>query len=317
MVQVTQVDQQFTARQVPWARLGELTEEPVSVEHAIKLSSMDFTVSLRPIQRQLSDGSWLESKHRVMVTADDTDEEFDVVSKGYSVLQYAEAFDFLSAINPKISAAGTLKDRRQGFMVVQIPGLEKIDALEFEDAHELYTIVRTSHDRTRAVECFVMPLRERCMNMMGLPGLSRTAMNRWSMLHVGDVNNKLTTAEQMIERIKAYRADFSHTVNRLYSTVLNVEDAHQILKLVVRETKAEKSRRDAAIDKIIDMWNTRETVAFAGTAWGLVNAIDEYYEWERSSANRTAHSQMLGALEGTSRKAMERAVPLILSRFTA
>jgi phage/plasmid-like protein (TIGR03299 family) len=306
----------FSARQVPWVKLGQLTEEPVSVEHAAKLGGLDFTVSLRPIQRRLNDGTWVESQHRVMVTRDDTDEEFEVVSKDYGLLQYGEAFSFLSEINPRICAAGTLKDGRQGFMVVQLPDLPRVDALEFEDAHDLFTVVRTSHDRTRAVECFVMPLRNVCMNMMGLPGIGGAA-NRWSVHHIGNVNEKLASAQDMVQRIKNYHVNFANTVNRLYRTVLNVEDGRWVLERVIRETKAENGKRGEVIDKILTMWMHRETVGFAGTAWGLVNALDEYYEWERPAGNRTAQSQLLGALEGTSRKALERAVPLVLSRFSA
>lgn len=308
-------DAMFSARQVPWMKLGTLTEEPVSVEHAAQLAGLDFTVSLRPIQRQLKDGTWVESKHRAMVTADDTDEEFEVVSKDYGILQYGEAFDFLTQVNPKICAAGTLKDRRQGFMVVQLPGLETIDALEFEDAHDLYTVVRTSHDRSRAVECFVMPLRHRCMNMMGVRGFGG-AGNRWSVHHIGEVNQKLASASEMVAKVQAYHADFASTVNRLYRTVLNADEGRWVLDRVIKETKAENSKREETIVKIMDMWATRETVGFAGTGWGLVNAIDEYLEWERPTGTRTAQSQFLGALEGSSRKAMDTATGLILSRFS-
>lgn len=304
----------FSARQTPWAKLGTLTEEPVDVQDAIRLAGMDFTVSLRPIQRQLKDGTWVESKHRAMVTADDTDEEFDVVSRDYGLLQYSEAFDFLSQINPKIAAAGTLKGRRQGFMVVQLPDLPKLDAIGFEDDHELYTVVRTSHDRTRAVECMVMPLRMRCMNQLGVRSFSQGVKNRWSVHHIGNVAEKLASAEQMVNNVTAYAADFIHTANRLYATVIDTTDGRKILERVVRETKAENSRREETINKILDMWATRETVGFAGTGWGLLNAVSEYYEWERASGNRTAQSQFLGALEGTSRKAIDQVAALVLSR---
>lgn len=298
-----------STREVPWMTLGHLVDEPMSVEEAIKLSGLDFTVSLRPIQRRLKDGTWAESKHRVMVTADDTDEEFDIVSADYSVLQYGEAFDFLAQINPKIAAAGTLKGRRQGFMVVQLPDLPELDMLELpDDPHDLFVVTRTSHDRSRAVEVAVMPLRRRCMNELGVRSFTHNAHQRWAVHHIGNVTEKLHSAEQLIQRTKAYAAEFVNTANRLHAVVLDTEDGRKILKRVVRDTVTQ----DDTINKILDMWHTRESVGFVGSGWGLFNAVSEYYEWERKGG--TAQSQFLGVIEGQTRKALDTTAALILSK---
>lgn len=298
-----------STRELPWTKLGALTDEPMTAEQAAKLGGLDFTVSLRPIQRQLQDGTWAESKHRKMVTADDTDEEFDVVSADYGILQYNEAFDFLSAINPRFVAAGTLKNRRQGFMVVQLPDLPELDMLELpNDPHELYTVVRTSHDRTRAVECAVMPLRRRCMNELGLRSFTQGVQQRWSVHHIGNVTEKLHSAEELVQRTKAYAAEFVNTANRLYGVAVDTDDARKILTRVLRDT----ARRDETIDKILDMWATRESVGFVGSGWGLLNAVSEYFEWDRKGG--TAQSQFLNVLEGQTRTAIDKTAALILSR---
>lgn len=313
-------DAMVMAREVPWMKLGRLVDEPMSVAEAAKMGGLDFTVSLRDIQfldgASTDDpGHWVGAPSRKAVVRDDTGEFFDVVSADYGVLQYGEAFDFLSEINPKIVAAGTLKSGRQGFMVVQLPDMPSLDMLDLDDPHDLYTVVRTSHDRTRAVECVVTPLRHRCMNQMGLRSFGRGAPSRWSVHHVGDVAGKLADARLTVDNIRAYAHEFAETANRLYSVVLNSDEGRKIVERVVRPTAAANGgHRDETINKIVDMWLTRETVGFAGTGWGLVNAVSEYYEWERSSGNRTAQSQFLGALEGTSRKALDTVAALVLSR---
>lgn len=298
-----------TTRTAPWMKLGTLVEEAMTAEEAAKAGGLDFTVSLRDIQRKMNDGTWEISKHRKMVTADDTDEEFDVVSADYGLLQYSEAFDFLSQINPKFIAAGTLKGRRQGFMVVQLPDLPELDMLSLEnDPHDLFVVVRTSHDRTRAIECAVMPLRRRCMNELGVRGFAKGAEQRWSVHHVGNVAEKLHSAEEMVQRANVYAADFVNTANRLNGVVIDNDDARKILGRVIRET----TKQTEVINKIIDMWNTRESVGYVGSGWGLFNAVSEYFEWDRKGG--TAQSQFLNVLEGQTRKAMDQTAALILSR---
>lgn len=299
-----------STREVPWMKLGTQLDGPMNVAQAAHLGGLDFTVSLRDVNFQDKDGEWKPAPHRKMVVADDTDEPFDVVSADYSILQYGEALDWLDQVNPKFVAAGTMKDRKQGFMVVQLPEAEdQVLAVDgMDDIHDMYVVVRTSHDRTRGIECFAMPLRRRCMNELGLRGFGRGVQNRWSIHHIGNVKEKLHTAEDMIDRVRLYQADLINTINRLYVKVIDNDDARQILKRVVRDTATQQ----ATIDKIVDMWHNRETVSFAGTAWGLVNAVSEYYEWDRKGG--TAQSQFLGVLEGPTRKAIDMTATLALAR---
>src|SRR5689334_17660364 len=253
----------FTTREVPWMKLGKIVEQDVDVERALKLGGLDFTVSLRDIQFATevevdAEGKhtaveWASAPSRKAVVRNDTGEFYDVVSADYSVMQYAEAMSFLSHVNPRIAAAGTLKGGRQGFMVVQVPDLETLP-MQFEDEHEMFAVVRTSHDRTRAIEVAMMPLRTRCMNELGLPSFTKNAPQRWSVHHIGDVKSKLHSAEQMIENVKAYRIEFAQTANRLYSTVLDTTDATKILNMVIRKAPGQ----DEVITKILDLWMTRE-----------------------------------------------------------
>jgi len=310
---------QFSARTAPWMTLGTLVEEPVDVAHAVKLGGLDFTVSLRDIQFNQTvdpdaDPSWAPAPTRKAVVRDDTDEFYDIVSADYGVVQYGEAVDFLSQLNPKITAAGTLKGGRQAFMVVQLTDLEDV-TMPFEDEHKLYTVVRTSHDRSRGVECSVLPLRGKCMNQLGVRSFSQNALQRWSITHVGNAAGKLHNAEQLVQRVKDYHNDFVNTADRMYRTVIDVTDADKILHRVFPATKAETSKNEEVIAKVLDMWQHRdETVGFADTGWGLFNAVSEYMEWERTGAGRTAQSQFLGALEGSTRKALDQTAALILMR---
>ena len=56
-------------------------------------------------------------------------------------------------------------------MVVKVP--MAINVLSGDDPHDLYGVLRTSHDLSRATEVMVMPLRGRCMNQLTLHSFSR------------------------------------------------------------------------------------------------------------------------------------------------
>src|SRR6478735_7348188 len=118
MVNVTMV----TTRIAPWMKLGtQLDQDVMTSEEAIKLGGLDFTVEKRPCLMRTNDGQIVESDSRGWVVRSDTEEQYDVVSNDYALLQYGEAFDFLDEISPRYVASGTLKGGKQGFVVVQAP----------------------------------------------------------------------------------------------------------------------------------------------------------------------------------------------------
>lgn len=308
-------DVQFSAREVPWMKLGKLTDESLTAAEAAKLGGIDFTVSTRKIKFETlpthGQTDWVTISDRVAVVRNDTGQPLSIVSDGYKILQYVEAFDFLDSVvngvDTRYVAAGSLRGGRQGFMVVRAPDSMQ-PKLKVDDPHELFIVIRTSHDRTRGCEITAMPLRGRCMNQLTLGSFSKGAANRWSVHHTSTMDAKLAEAKAAVANLAAYSTRFAEIVDKLAVAKLSEEQARKILERVepVRPKTSDK------IDTILHLWNEAETVGFSGTAWGLVNAISEYYDWGRSGG--TPESRFLGALEGQSTKAINRATGIILSR---
>lgn len=304
-------------RRQPWDRVNLLVDEdgaPLeldSTDDVLEATGLDFTVSKRKIKFERQDGTWQESQHRVMIVRDDNETDFDVVSADYGTFQYTEAFSFLNHIpGRQFIAAGPLKGFKQAFMVVRLPDLEGFDVAG-SDEHDLNVVIRTSHDRSRAVEVFVMPVRIRCVNQLPLRSSDRDVLNRWAVNHVGNVGEKMHDAELLVERTRAYVEDFKITAERLVHTDLTTDQASTVLRRVLRDAP----RRDETIETIISLWQNADTVGFRGTGWGLTNAISDYHEHGRRGG--TAQSRLLGALEGSTRSILDRTVPFILSRYGA
>lgn len=301
----------FSARQVPWAKIGTVIDDPdVDATEAARLGGLDFDVELRAAGYGDANQMWRAAPNRLAVVRRDTDELFSYVSRDYRVVQYREAFQFMDGINPRYVAAGTLKDGRQGFMVVQLPDVEFVDLrLNGEpDPHRLYVVVRTSHDLSKGIEVVALPLRNRCMNALGLRSFAANAPQRWSVRHVGDVASKLTEARRTLTNTQHYAERFAETAQRLVSVPVTSERLGQVLRRVLPD----RPKRPEQVAAIQSAFRSSEHVGFTGTAWGAVNAVSEYFSWGRSDGQRTVESRFTGGLDNAEWKYPNRAMQLLL-----
>lgn len=308
------VDAAFSTRTVPWMKMGKLEDEPQTAAQAAKLGEIDFTVSQWPVYFSIKEDGKPPKFHKVderkAIVRDDTGDWLSVVSKGYPVLQYGEAFDFMDGISPHFVAAGSLRKGRQAFMVVKVDiPTDLHGVLDGTDPHDLYGVLRTSHDCSRAVEVMVMPLRDKCMNQLTLASFRKDVKHRWVVTHTGDVKAKLLAAEDSVKRLDAYAKSFVDNAERLAHVKISDETARDVLKRVLPD----RPRRDEVIEKIFTGWHTHtETVGWEGTGWGLVNAVSEYFEWTR--AGGSPESRFLAALQGQTHRAINKTASLVLTR---
>lgn len=326
----------FTDRKVPWMKLGEITDGALTAKEAAEKSGLNFTVSLHDVyftcektivdMTNDADGTDIGTKvvdniapdclrkmtNRKIVVRDDTLEPLSIVSAGYPVLQYCDAFDFMDTVNTQYVAAGSLKGGRQGFMVVRAPDEMQINVLDGGDPHDMFMVLRTSHDLTRAVEVTAMPLRGKCMNQLTLSSFAANIKHRWSIKHTSTMTAKLAEAQSSIQHLSAYTQRFNELAQRLAAIKVNDEKAKFILIKHVLQPNAAKKEETA--DTIIEKWHSAPTVGWAGTGWGLVNAVSEHYEWGRSGGS--PESRFLAALEGQTHKAINKTA-LLLLRETA
>lgn len=309
----THVTSTFTARDLPWLKIGPQINAPIPAAEAAKLGGLDFEVDLKPLSYQVGDRQINIPKRRAVVRTD-TDEFFAVASDDYKPIQYGDAFSFLDTINPLVSSAGTLAGGRKGFMIVQVPDVEKlhIDVDGVEDEHDLYVIVQTSHDLSKAVEVAVMPLRLKCMNMLGLPSFTKDAPQRWSIKHVGDVQKKLAEAQKTLVRTKKYADKFAATTRQLASVQVDADTIDVVLKMVLPD----KPRRHEQIAAITGAFRSSEFVRDGSgrNGWDLVNAVSEYFQWGRNTGTRTTESMFTSGINGDTYKAVSRTTQLLLAR---
>lgn len=320
-----QEETQFSAREVPWMKLGKLIDEPVTAREAAALGGLDFEVELLDVAfnnaaTELSIPNWKKIDKRKAVVARDNGQFMGFVSNTkYNMLQYGDAFDFMDHLGAPYVAAGTLRHRRQGFMVAKPDvsnGPVSIHAFtRQEDPHDMFVTLRTSHDCTRGIEVMVMPLRGRCMNQLSLRSFAKGVPHRWSIKHTSTMHDKLKEAQKSLKNLGLYAAQFEKLARRMVETAVSEGKAREMLTMTIPMPKTGTARVEQQyqdkINAIIDLWQTSPTVAYAGTGWGLVNAVSEHYDWYRIGG--TAESRFLNALEGETHKRVNTIAGLVLA----
>lgn len=301
-----------STREVPWMKLGKLTESPMTAAEAAVAGGLNFTVEKRPLWFGDTDDSTsavpLHRMHdRVVVVRSDTNEWLGVMSKNYPLLQYGEAFDFMDTVGTPYVAAGALKGGRQGFMVVEVP-VTPFTFLTKIDEHQMYIVMRTSHDGSRAIELTAMPLRGRCMNQLTLQSFAANVPHRWSIKHTSTMAAKLQDAQNSLELVNAYTEKFVENAERL----IKVKITNDVARATLEQVLPNRPRREEQIERIITSWHESETVGFDFTGWGLVNAVSEYFDWGRSGGS--PESRFVGALQGQTTNTINRVAGRLLSR---
>lgn len=310
---MTTFAQSFTTRHVPWMKIGTIIDDAsVDSAEAARLGGIDFEVELTEAGYRNQDGEWVVQPTRRAVIHKDTEEWFGYVSDLYQPVQYHEAFAFMDGINPRYVAAGAMSDGRQGFMVVQLPQRESLDVTVngVDDPHDMYVILRTSHDLSKGISVAVMPLRNKCMNMLPLPSMNRNVPQSWSIPHVGDPHAKLKQAQVTLQRADAYGDLFEKLVAQLGSVRVTNDDLRHIMRRVL---PTRLKTRDDMADQIVDRFQTAETVGFQETGWGAINAVSDYMQWGRSSAARTNQSEFTSGLDGDTAKYVNLTTQLVLN----
>jgi phage/plasmid-like protein (TIGR03299 family) len=309
----------FTSREVPWMKLGPITEETHSAEKAAELGGLNFDVELLEAGFKSSTppavgkSAWRTVSTRRACVRTDTQQFFSYVSSTYTPIQYGDAFSFMDSIDPSYVAAGTLGGGRQAFMVVKLPETNHLELTigKTIDPLDMFVVLRASHDLTRALEVSVLMLRGKCMNALTLSSFTQGAVQKWSVKHVGkDPVAKLAAATSTLQRSDAYMKSFIETANVLADIKLTTEEAEGVLRRVLPD----KPKRDEQVTSIMRAWRDAPTGGFPDNGWGLVNGVSDYFEWGRNEGTRTEQSRFTGALTGATHRFTNRTAQLLLAR---
>jgi phage/plasmid-like protein (TIGR03299 family) len=308
-----------------WHGLGQIVQEAMTAEQAIKLANMDYDVQKCNIHGSITlpDGGIMYQNidGRVGTYRTDTKEMLGIVSDRYEIVQNRDAFGFFDAIIDSGEAifetAGVIGKGEKIFLTAKLPK----DLLVNGEPCEKYIILTNSHDASSSLIAGFTTVRIVCNNT--LQAAMRDLSNKVTIQHKGNAKSKIAEAYKVMGIASRYMQEVEEVFNKMSEVKI---DSEQLRKYVIDVMKPEyhkdqpseemSTRLINQVDSIILFANThhtQQTSAAKDTVWGAYNAISGYYNYIHNfkSNEQKFESQMFGVANKRILKAYDKAIELI------
>lgn len=293
-------------REAPWSGITQEVEA-LDAQTAIRQGGLDWQVEMQPVYR-LKGGKHVEVPGRFVTVRTDTEDVLGVVGSHYVPFQHEEAFDWTDQIpGYRYTSAGTARGGKLVFLTMQ--RAETLTILDDEE-HDVFLLVRTSHDGSKAINVYVLPFRRRCANTAGSSIFGREALQSWSIQHVSTAAAKLEEALETFRNADTYLTEYQSFAEQLASTEVELESFQRLL----RDTLPVRPKTGEVIGDITRLFESSPTIPdrFRGTAWGAYNAVTEYLDHGRNQ--RSAEARFIGAVDGYGASIRNRVARKLVTR---
>lgn len=283
----------FSAREVPWHGLGTVTDGALTVEEALKVAQLDWTVykSEEPVQVPVltADGVQMVSYPGRYLTYRDHPKlglgGLGVVGEVYTVIQNHEAFGFLNALvdesGATIETAGSLLGGSQVFVTVKMP--KTIMLAGGQDEVEFYLVATTSHDGSLAFTAAVTPIRVVCKNTQRL-ALDR-AVSTWRLKHTTNVTGKVQQAREALGLTFRYQEEYERAARDLVESKINEREVDAFLERLFpyqpKSSILQLTRVDQTREEVKALYHAPTQDNARGTRWAAYSAVTEWADWAK------------------------------------
>lgn len=271
------VESMLSVGDLPWHNEGVNIpkDKSITMDEALKLSGLDWTVSLHDMYYQLPTGEFRTyDKHKV-IARDSDGMPYGVPTGKYKPLNNFDAFDWVNALfdyGAKVETAGALDNGGCVWILIKMGENFKIVGDEYID----YLMLANWHDGKHSVSVTKTNVRVVCLNTFNKA--IRDAFNRWNCKHMGDMRGKLAEATEALELNNSFRAaQIAYAESMATKKVSN----QVILDLAFPLPDASASRTVKANielqrDIFTECLNKPDLANFQGTAWGAIQAASDY-----------------------------------------
>lgn len=299
------VETMFSAREVPWHKIGTVTPDVLTAKDALIAAGLDWTVELRPVYVEVEKRRRVRYlQHNAVVRTSDLS-ILGVVGKNYVPFQNWEAFQFFDNLvdsgEAKYETAGSLKEGRWVWLTAKMPIHMEIGGLDLVDA---YLLLSTSHDGTKSIQVDATPVRVVCANTLNLA--LRGSKRKWSVRHLATAGQRLGEARETLGLTFKYLEDFQKEADELIGESFTDRRMGNLLDSVLPDLPR-TAKVKATILQNFTEGPTLENIR--GTKWAALNAVGEYYDWLRNP--RTPQSQVLGSWQGVAVQARQKTLALL------
>lgn len=220
------VETMFYVREKPWHGLGTKVMEAPKSKEALRIAGLDWKVVQEPV--------FTETKEKIegyRVNVRDTDRKvLGVVTDRYKVIQNEEAFAFTDALlgeGVRYETAGSLQGGKKVWLLAHLPQEYIISGERISP----YLVFSNTHDGSGAVRVALTPIRVVCNNTLNL-ALS-TAKRSWSMVHTGDIQEKMEEAKNTLFMAEKYMDQLGKEFDNLRRIQLTDQKVKEYIEILL------------------------------------------------------------------------------------
>lgn len=220
------VETMFYVREKPWHGLGTKVMEAPKSKEALKIAGLDWKVVQEPV--------FTETKEKIegyRVNVRDTDRKvLGVVTDRYKVIQNEEAFAFTDALlgeGVRYETAGSLQGGKKVWLLAHLPQEYIISGERISP----YLVFSNTHDGSGAVRVALTPIRVVCNNTLNLA--LRTAKRSWSMVHTGNIQEKMEEAKNTLFMAEKYMVHLGKEFDNLRRIQLTDQKVKEYIEILL------------------------------------------------------------------------------------
>ena len=269
-----EVETMFYVREKPWHGLGTRVMEAPTSKEALILSGLNWKVEQEPIYTEYNE---LIEGYKANIRNTDR-KPLGVVSNKYKVIQNEEAFAFTDALlgeGVKYETAGSLKDGKTVWILARLPH-EYIIAGEHICP---YLVFSNTHDGSGAVKVAMTPVRVVCNNTLNL--CLKTAKRTWSMIHTGDINQKLDEARNTLFLAEKYMSELGREFENLRNKTLTDKDVEDYIEMLIPLKEDSTPLQEKNVYKLRDdlrkrYYDAPDLKGIGKNAYRFINAVSDF-----------------------------------------
>jgi len=270
---ITDKDQMFSVREMPWHGLGVILENAPKSEDAIRIAKLDWQV----VQMPVSVNGQVAEEYLANVRDDDFS-ILAVTSKDYKPIQNVEIFNIADVILSESDAvyetAGSLFGGKSVWCLAKFPTKKVLD-----DDYNDFLLISTGHDGSTPLRIASTPVRVVCNNTLQL-ALSQ-ADRTWNIRHTTNSSVRITDAKISINKHTAYMNKFEEVADYLAGVKIGdniVEQWVDQLFPVPHTWGTERTMVNVQKlrDSVLECYMKPDIKKFRGTPWGFLQATSDH-----------------------------------------
>lgn len=291
-----EVERALFVSEPAWHGLGTVLPEAPSVEAAIGLAGLDWSVSLADLVLA-EDGRPVT--HKAVIRASDS-KVLGVVGPGFVPLQNQAAFawfePFIAAGEAKIEAAGSLRGGKRVWILAKVA--RATDEVVSGDEISQYILLAHGHDGTLAIRVGFSAIRVVCANTL-TAAISDEKASR--LLRIRHSSRAIVALEEVREIMDTARGAFRATTEQLRFLAKAGCDEGTLKRYVRTVFSGPKAADDEdasprIVSQVTPLFSAGKGAEYSrGTLYGAFNAVSEYLSHYRGkSADARVDSQWFG-----------------------